>query len=211
MVSLMSLQLPTNDPYMLTVYGAIIVTGVINCFFGYRIFRFALGILLAIGGAGAGAYVAVGLNLSSEGAMIAGIVVGALIGIVLSFVFVRGAAAVAGALLGYALLSPQIGGMAEVKQWLLLLVSCGGGALVGVLLANPMIMIATAVVGAFQVVYGSWYFFGGPPILILGQDPAAGWQLLAGSQGPFIAMIALGMLGAAAQCSRSWRTRHSGK
>lgn len=203
----MNWQPPSDDPYTLTIYGAIVLTGVAICFFGHRIFRVALGILLAIAGAGAGAYLAGLLGLPSRTAMVVGIVIGALAGLVLSFVFVRGAAAVAGVILGYILFSPQLAEMPGLEQALVLLAICGAGALLGVFIANPVIVLATAFAGAFEIIYGGWFFFGGPPILILGDDPAAGWQVVTGNRMAFIAMVALGVLGAATQFARHWRSK----
>ena len=197
--------LPTDDPYTLAIYAAIVVTGFVNCFFGSRIFKYALAVLLAIAGAGGGAYLATQLEVSSETYMFAGIGLGALVGLIVSFIFVKAAAAIAGALLGYALLSPNIGELEEITRMGVLIGGCGMGAFLGVLLANPVVTVATAFVGAFQVVYGGLFFIDGTQILILGEDPAAGWQILSARQMPFLAMMALGCLGMLAQFSRKWR------
>jgi hypothetical protein len=202
-----SSTLPTDDPYTLGIYAAIVVTGLVNCFFGTRVFKYALGMLLAIAGAGAGAYLAVQLEVASDSTMFVGIGLGALIGLIVSFVFLKAAAAIAGALLGYALLSPNIGGLEELPRFVVLIGGCGLGALGGVLLVNPVITIATSFIGAFQVVYGGLFFVDGTQILILGEDPAAGWQILSARQMPFVAMMALGSVGMLVQFSRKWRRK----
>lgn len=201
--------LPTEDPYILGIYGAIVLTGLVNCFWGYRIFKYSLAVLLTLAGAAGGAYLATELQVASQTYVLAGIGLGALLGLVVSFVFVRAAGAVAGALLGYALITPNLAGFEELVQWGILLGGCGLGALFGVLLANPVITLAMAFMGAFQVVYGALFFIDGTQLLALGEDPAAGWELLSARRMPFVIMVALGSLGAVAQFTRSRRERKS--
>ncbi|MFP4541547.1 MAG: DUF4203 domain-containing protein, partial [Opitutales bacterium] len=196
---------PAQDPYTIGVYVAIIVTGLVNCFFGFRIFRYALAVILALAGAGAAAWAGAQLELASDRMLWVGIGLGALLGLILSFVFVKAAAAMAGVLLGYTLLLPNIGELSPLLQLVALAVACGIGALLGVLLANPTIKVATAFIGAFQVVYGSLFFIDGTQILILGEDPAAGWRILAARQVPMIATAALGALGVLVQFRRGGR------
>lgn len=211
--------LPTDDPYTLGIYAAIVISGVVICFFGNRFFKYALGVLLAIAGAGGGAYLATHLGAigsadaaSPEGVhsttyMLVGMGVGALVGLIISFVFVKAAGAVAGALLGYVLIAPNIGTLDEFTGIGFLVGGCALGALLGVFLVNPVVIIATGFIGAFQVIYGGLFFFDGTQILILGEDPAAGWQILSARQTPFIAMMALGCAGVVVQVSRKWRRR----
>jgi hypothetical protein len=199
-------KLPTQDPYVLAIYGAIVLTGLVNCFMGQRIFRYALGVILALGGA-VGAWELAGeLEVNSQLYLFAGIGLGALLGLLVSFVFVKVAGAVAGALLAYALLSKNLGGLEPLPYIAALVGGCAAGAVLGLFLANPVIVLAMAFVGAFQVVYGSLFFIDGTQLLILGDDPAQGWELLSARRIPFIVMMALGTLGAFVQF-RSRRRR----
>lgn len=199
--------LPHNDPFLLGLYGAIVVTGLVNCFVGFRIFKYALGITLALAGAAAGAVVADRFAAGDQTYLLAGIGVGAVLGLIISFVFVKVAAAIAGGLLGYALLAPNLVGLEDLVRYGVLIGGCIFGAAIGVFLANPVITLAMAFFGAFQVVYGALFFIDGTQILLLHDDPVAGWQVLSSQQIPFIIMMVLGALGAYYQFTAKRRRR----
>lgn len=197
-----------DDPVLLGVYALIIITGLVDCFFGYKAFRYALAILLGIAGAGAGAWFAYDLAAESWTYSLIGLLVGGVLGALLAVFCFKAAVAVSGALFAYAMLAPWIGDLAAWVQFLILVVACGLCGYLAVGLARCAIMAATAATGSFRIVYGSWYLFlGGPAILVLGNDPDAGWHLLATAREPFVAMVVLAGCGFLVQYFRDRKAK----
>lgn len=200
-----------DDPVLLGVHGLIIITGLVDCFFGYRAFRYAIAILLALVGAGLGAYLAWNYADGSWTFSAIGLLLGGILGAVLSLFFFNAAVVVAGASLGYVLVAPWLGGLAPWLQLVTLVFACGIIGLLSIPIARIAIMVATATTGSFRIIYGGWYLVGGPAVLVLGSDPAAGWQLLSASQEAFIAMIVLAAVGFFVQYFRERKPRKAGK
>lgn len=184
-----------DDPVLLGVYLLIIITGLVDCFFGYRAFKYALAILLGLVGAGVGAYFAYDLAAQSWTYSLIGLLLGGVLGAVLAIFFFQTAVVIFGAFFGYAMLAPLVGDLEPWAQLLILVVGCGACGFVAIGVARVAIMAATATTGAFRIIYGGWYLVGGPPILVLGKNPDAGWRLLATAQEAFIAMVVLAACG----------------
>ncbi len=197
----------TDDPVLLGVYALVIVTGLVDCFFGYKAFKYALAILLGIIGAGAGAYFAYDYAAQSWTYSVIGLLLGGVLGAVLAIFFFQGAVVVFGALFGYTLIAPWVGDFDPWLQFLILVVGCGLCGFLAMGVAKFAIMAATATTGSFRIIYGGWYLIGGPPILILGQNPEAGWNLLATAQEPFVAMVILAGVGFLIQFFRERKTK----
>lgn len=190
----MYLHIP-DDPAVLIVYGLIIISGLIDCFFGYRVFRLVLAVLLGLIGAGWGAYLGNHFGSDSWTAILVGLLIGGILGVVLSMFFFRASVAVSGAMFGYAMISPWVASFAPWIQLLILIAGCGLCGLISIFAVNFAIMLATAFSGAFRVVYGGWYLVGGPAILVLRSDAEAGWHILGAQLEPFVAMVVLGAVG----------------
>jgi hypothetical protein len=188
-----------DDPVQLAIYGLLIITGLIDCFFGYRAFRYALGLLLGFVGLGVGAYFAYQYGDSSWTMALIGAAIGGILGVILSAAFFKGALVATGAMMGYAILAPLIGDLEPWLQLVVLVIGCGIFGLVAIGVATIGIMAATAITGSFRIIYGGWYLVGGPSVLSVAQEESGGWHLLASSQEPFIAMVLLAAVGFAVQ------------
>ena len=146
------------------VYGIIIVlsilVGAVECFFGYRIFKFLLGVAgFLAGGFLAGA---IGYHASQDQgfALLTGLVggiVGAVLIVVLYFVGVFLLGAALGGGIGAALYANS-GSEPEPAVLLILAVIAGAVAL---FLQKFIIVVSTAFAGAWGVVVGITYFVGG--------------------------------------------------
>jgi len=172
-----------------------IIVGVMNCFFGYKIFRIVLGIWGFLGGALLVGGLAHRL-FQNEVAAIAGGFLGGLVGAtacVLLFhvgVFVLGGAL--GAVVGI-MLSAMAG--AEPHLGLLLLLGLVGGV-AALLLRRPVIILSTAFAGSFTIVIGSIYFLGGYAPKELLQDPQVVGRL---ANAAFFGWLVLGAVGTVLQ------------
>lgn len=195
----------------MVIYGAFVVTGLATCFFGSKIFRYVLALLLTLAGALGGIRLALEFELEANMAMWVGAGLGAVLGLLVSFFFVKAAAAAAGAMLAYVFVSPYVGTLSEWKNALVLGVSCLAGGIVGVFMARPTILVATAFVGAFLAVYGGLYFIDGTELLEVSENAVETGQILVARRWPFIWTVVLGAVGALAQLTRAWRQRRSGE
>ncbi len=136
----------------LVAIGAIVL-GLVQCFFGYRIFRIILGITgFILAGLLAG-YLVFSLTQSQLFALIAGVLggligAGLLAGLYIVGIFVIGAifgGAAASSLLSLAGISPQ--------PWIVVILAIAIGVLAAIL-QKPMIIIATSFLGAWWAVTG---------------------------------------------------------
>jgi hypothetical protein len=147
---------PDPDLYpWLTV--AAIAWGILDCFFGYRVFKVTITILGALIGAGLGQLAGTSLGFGTPGA-IGGLIIGALLGGGVAFLLYIAAVFLAGfgfgATLGMLLL-------ANYNQMVALLT--GGilgvvGGFVAVKLQKVLLILATALLGAFRTLAAVMYF-----------------------------------------------------
>ncbi len=145
-----------------TVGAAVLLGwGLLDCFFGYRIFRVAVALLGAlvlgvfIGGLGAQVFG------GGEAAYWIAFAFGALLGLVLSFAFYLIGVFLAGFSLGYALalaLVPLTGPTATLLIGAVAGVACG---LLALLLQRLLVSAATAFSGALRVALAAAFFFEG--------------------------------------------------
>ncbi len=199
----------SGDSATMIIYAAFIVTGLATCFVGSLIFRYVLALLLTLAGALAGLQVVLELEIATNTGIWIGAGAGAILGLLISFFFIKAAAAVAGGTLAYVFVSPNVGDLMEWKNALVLGVSCLVGGVVGVFLAKPTILVATAFVGAFFAVYGGLYFIDGTQLLEVSENAVETGQILASRKWPFIITIVLGVIGGLAQVTRTWRNKRS--
>lgn len=195
-----------DDSIAIIIYLAFIAAGFATCFHGAKIFRLALALLLTLAGTLGGIQLASVFDLGLQSGVLVGGACGAVVGLLVSFVFARAAAAVAGMMLAYILVMPQLGG--DIQAWtnlLVLIASCLSGALLGVFLAGPTILIATSFTGAFFAVYGGLYFVDGTTLLSISENAIETGQVLAGKRWASIAALGLGAAGAFVQARHIWR------
>lgn len=186
--------LPTA--YLGVSLGVGILIGVVQCFWGYRLFRFVLGIVGFLIGAALGW--AIGLSFIGEqwGAIL-GAILGGLIGAglfsALYFlgVFVMGA--FLGAILGATLLG--VAGLDQIPVVLIVLAVIGG--IIAVVFQKAMIILSTAFSGSWSAVTGIAYFLGGGYAWagLAGGLRRTGWPTIL----VLLAWIALGVVGSVVQ------------
>jgi len=137
-----------------------LIFGVLNCFFGYRIFKILLGIWGFMLGALIAGFVAYILNaplfLVILAALLGGII-GAVLMVAFYLVGVLVIGAVLGALLGY-VLGITLGGTYPA---ILVVLAVIGGVL-AVIFQKLMIILATSFSGSWGIVAGIFSFFGWP-------------------------------------------------
>ena len=173
-----------------SIGGAIvaIVIGLLNCFFGYRLFKIILGIWGFIAGAILGAGIATTLSGELWVAILAGLVggiLGAVLFVLLYFVGIFLLGAGLGFLLGVAIASTfNLGGP---TQWIIAGVLAIVGGIVAVIVQKFMIILSTAFGGAAMTVGGIYTLAGGQLIRSIEDLPAtmarrsviaANWLLL---------------------------------
>lgn len=153
------------------LHGLIALWGLLDCFWGFRIFRFTVRILAAVMVASVGASIALhyfpGSLLALGGFAVGGLIVGALLGWYLYKVGVF----ILGFFTGTLIAAPFVGHVAPQWEWVVL---AGGGLVIGVLsvlLVNIMIMAGTALTGGFRLVFGTAYYFGGPSLIVATTNP----------------------------------------
>lgn len=154
-----------NDVPLSTILGIAILLGVLNCFFGYRFFKFILGTWGFLVGSALAGGIAFALSHNQIIAIVVGVIGGAIGGttfVSMYFIGVFGVGAVFGGLCGSVIL-----GSIEVGQWtgvLIIAAAAIGVGLVALLLQKLLISVATAFLGAGGIVGGLYY-------LIMRLDP----------------------------------------
>lgn len=184
----------------------IIVWGLADCFFGYRIFKLTLTMLGMVMGVALGVYLGGTLFDGGLIAMSSGFLLGGFLGGALAFyvylagVFVLGFGV--GVILASHFMEPLAGSLLNI----LLVI----GVLTGILsifLVKVMIIVITAVTGAFRVVYGAGYLVGGYNLIDAITDPASLPTALAESDGLFWTMALTSAAGVLVQFHSRKRRR----
>ncbi len=153
------------------IHGVVALWGLIETFFGFKIFKVTVRILMAFAGAGLGAYVAVSYQPESLLALGVGAGAGLIVGLVLGWFMYKLGIFVLGFFLGTVIAAPFSNALGPDMTWA---VAGAAGLVCGLItlvLINLMVMAATSLTGAFRLVYGVAFFFGGPSLLMLIQDP----------------------------------------
>lgn len=129
--------------------------GVLDLFFGYRIFKITLVVLGLVVGIGAGAVVGERVFGENTDNLLIAAGIGGILGAFLSLAFFKVAVFLLGAALGFTGAAPFVADFAPLTAWLIL----GGAALLGGVLAlwliKIMIKAGTAFTGAYRVIYGA--------------------------------------------------------
>lgn len=188
-------SLPFPAEYLPLAYAVVILWGVVDCFLGFRVFKFTLAFLLGLAGAAAGAWLGLELTGGSVAWLIGGAATGLLLGVILSFTLFQAAVAVGGAFFAFALVSPHVASLAPELQAGILIVAGLLAGVVATMMVAISIKLSTALTGAFRIVYGGWYFAGGPAILELVWAPEVGLSILARSQTLFLVTLGVAAIG----------------
>jgi len=157
----------TSPQVLVTTAVIYILTGILSCFFGYRLFKVILGFWGFIIGFILTRFIFaqyVGTNDNTI-LLIAGLV-GGVVGIFLFISLFKVGIFALGAMFGYTLVMMFVSaGKLQPDPIILILAAILGGIL-ALLLQRPMIILSTAFGGAFLVVFGVAYFLNLPMKLI---------------------------------------------
>ena len=153
------------------IHGLIALWGLVECFLGFRIFRAAVRVLMAVFGMALGAGIATTYFADTLTSLGIGAAVGLICGLLLGWYVYRLGVFAMGFFLGMVLSAPFSNVLGPDLPWVVGAGAGVAGGLLALLLINLMIMAATAFTGAFRLVYGAGFFFGGPSLLVLLNDP----------------------------------------
>jgi len=184
--------------------------GLLDCFFGYRVFKLTIAVLGGFVGAVLGHALAAATGLDSTAAIVA-MVVGALVGAGVAFLMYLAAVFLAGfgfgLTLGVLLLARLDHSAAVIGGVVLGLI----GGLVAVKLQKALIVLSTALLGATRAVLALSFFTHGTGWLYYYAQPAQIPALLDGHAWMFPAILVLAVIGAIVQSERSGRPRKKEK
>lgn len=175
-----------------------IAWGVLDVFFGYRVFKVTLAVMGGLIGLAAGHGLATALGLG-DGAQVVALVLGAVAGATLAFFLYIAAVFVAGfgfgATLGMLLL-------ANYHHMVALLTGLVLGVIAGFLavkLQRVLIVLSTALLGSFRAVLALSYFTSSLDWLFYFRQPEQMPALIEGNGWMFPAILALAAVGVVAQ------------
>jgi hypothetical protein len=180
------------------ISAAAIAWGILDCFFGYRVFKVTLAIVGGIIGAFLGHAAGLALGLGSTGAII-GLIVGGLLGAGLAFLLYIAAVFVAGFGFGVTL---GILLLTHFNHMVALLSGCVLGVIGGFLavkLQKILIMLSTALLGSFRVVLAASYFISRLDWVFYFQQPQQLPALIDNNTWMFPVILALAAVGVIAQ------------
>lgn len=207
-VSATSAELASFAPL---VHGFLAFWGFLDCFLGFRIFRMTVSILVAFAGAAIGVSLAMEYFPESLAALAGFAFAGLVIGALLAWYVYKLGIFVLGFCFGAILVAPFTGMVEQVPEWA---VTAGAGLIAGilaVLLINLMVMAATALTGAFRLVYGIAFFLGGPSLLVAVEQPDDLMPVIRQAPLLFILTLLLGAIGFYVQRSSSEKDKKAGK
>jgi len=177
---------------------AAIAWGVLDCFFGYRVFKITLALVGGLLGAVAGQMAATALGLE-PGGITAGLIVGGLLGAGVAFLLYIAAVFVAGfgfgATLGILLLANFHHMVALLSGVVLGVV----GGFLAVKLQRVLIMLSTALLGSFRAMLALAYFTNHIDWVYYFRAPDQLPALIDGHPWMFPAILALAAVGVIAQ------------
>lgn len=172
--------------------------GLIDCFFGYKVFKVTIALFGAVAGALLGqiAAVAAGLGANAE---LAGVFVGALFGAGLAFLLYFAAVFAAGFGLGATLAILLLAHFDHMVALLASLVVGLVGGFAAVKLQKVVIILATAVMGSFRALLALTYFTAQIDWVFYYRQPQQIPALIDGHAWMFPAILVLAAVGAVAQ------------
>ena len=136
---------------------AAVVIGLIECFFGYRILRFLLGVLGFIAGAVVTGSLGYELSSGSELISILSGIAGGVIGAFIMYtLYIVGVFAI-GAALGFMIAAYVFGIMNTGPVTLILVAAAAAGGILAAVFRKPMLILATAYGGSYAAVTGVSY------------------------------------------------------
>lgn len=176
------------------LHSLLIIWGLADCFFGYRIFKLTITILGVVMGAGLGTCLGVWFFDNSLAAPFIGLFLGGVLGGVLSFYIYLIGVFILGFGLGVILAAPFLEQLGGTGFNLLLVLGVLSG-IFSIILVKVMVIVATAVTGAFRVVFGAAYLLGGNNLFHAFTDPESLLAMLGESNELFWTMVLTAVAG----------------
>jgi hypothetical protein len=175
-----------------------IAWGVLDCFFGYRIFKVTLAVVGGLLGLGAGHALMSALGLG-QGAQIAGMVIGALAGAGLAFLLYIAAVFVAGFGFGATLGMLLLANYHHMVSLLTGLIMGIIGGFLAVKAQRILIVLSTALLGSFRAILALTYFTSQLDWIYYFRQPDQMPALIEGNGWMFPSILALAAVGVVAQ------------
>jgi uncharacterized protein YacL len=175
-----------------------IAWGVLDCFFGYRIFKVTLAVVGGLLGLAAGHALMSALGLG-QGAQIAGMVIGALAGAGLAFLLYIAAVFVAGFGFGATLGVLLLANYHHMVSLLTGLVMGIIGGFLAVKAQRILIILSTALLGSFRAILALTYFTSQLDWIYYFRQPDQMPALIEGNGWMFPSILALAAVGVIAQ------------
>lgn len=195
-----------EDPALVTTtydhifHGVMILAGFVACFAGFRMFKILVAVLGGFCGALIGAYFGYQFTEDPMLWVAGGALIGGILGIILGYFFFSLAVASMGSIFGVILLLPWLGNIQDLWMQLgAIFLSACIFAIFAIFAMELAIRLGTALTGAFGLVYGSWYFLGGPGIHQLFAEYETIINLMAAHPLMALLMLVIGLVGFAIQ------------
>lgn len=192
------MALPIKSELYPWISAGAIAWGLLDCFFGYRVFKITLAVLGGVSGALGGHLLAESLHWG-VGGQIGALIAGGLLGGSLAFLLYVAAIFVAGFLFG-ATLAILI--LANFNHMVALLSGCVLGLIGGfaaVKLQEVLMKLSTALLGAFRAILALSFFINRTDWVYYFQHPEQIPALIDNTAWLFPAVLALAVVGAVAQ------------
>jgi len=187
-------------------YGLMIGIGAISCFFGFKLFKLLLTLVMALGGALALSYA--GWEAGNDPVMwsIGGFVIGGLVGGILAYFFYAVAVAALGGIAAGTAVMPFVQDYQLPIQVVVVGIIAAFAAVLTVAVTNLAIQISAAVLGALLIVHGTNYFMTGEEIEMVEGDAAAYVVYL--EMSPTMGLMAVVLAVAGFFMQRRWAKRN---
>lgn len=188
---------PSEELYPWISAGAI-AWGVLDCFFGYRIFKITLAVLGGLTGVVLGQAAGAALGLGATGEL-SGLILGGLLGAGLAWLLYVAAVFVAGFLFGATLGIMLLANFNHMVALLTGVVIGVIGGFLAVKLQRVLIMLSTALLGAFRAMLALSFFTSRMDWLYYFQHPQQIPALIDNNAWMFPSILALAAVGTIAQ------------
>jgi hypothetical protein len=185
----------------LLAYVVLVGVGLLNCFFGYRLFRVLLGIWGFLGGAALGMTLLQGAGIDPLFRMLGALLCGILGALLVSLLYLFGVF-LFGASFGLLVASVVQQHMHAPPAWPLVVVLAAVGGVAALVLQRPLITLFTAFGGAWVVISGTAAAVAGCPLRSFPVNcvHASPWAFVI-----LVAWLFLGFVGLATQSQLSRR------
>lgn len=187
-----------NEQLYVWMSVAAIAWGLLDCFFGYRVFKITLAVVGGLLGLLLGQAASIALGLGS-GAEVIVMIVGGILGASVAFLLYKGAVFVAGfgfgATLGVLLLTHYNDMVALMSGVVLGIV----GGFLAVKLQRVLIILSTALLGSFRTILAITYFTGKVDWIYYYQQPQQMPALIDNNAWMLPSVLGLAVVGAIAQ------------